>query len=223
MDSLQFEIARFLAQKAAQKQRTTYQQVGEAVGWNHPNGRGLGAHLEVILHYLAERRLPPLTTILVRKGERYPHEDAIAYIRVVLGEIDIETCQQEVFDFDWRGVPELLPEATTLPDGREVWLTSLWGFDPTNWGCIGFADEGKRNRFLNQSKPGVLVAIYVTKGKGPDEMRGRVVGVLELSHEAGHAKNYISGDRWRKKELDPDSKGKMASCRKGDARLEHRA
>ncbi len=29
-----------------------------------------------------------------------------------------------------------------------------------------------------------------------------------LSHEAGHAQNYISGDRWREKELDPDSKGK---------------
>lgn len=39
-------------------------------------------------------------------------------------------------------------------------------------------------------------------------MRGKVVGVLEISHEAGDAKNYISGDRWREKELDPASKGK---------------
>lgn len=209
MDSLQFEIARFLAHKAALRQRTTYQQVGEAVGWNHPNGRGLGAHLEVILHYLAEKNLPPLTTILVRKGERHPHEDAMAYIRDVLGDIDIEAVQQEVFDFDWNSVPELQPENTTgLPDGREVWLTSFWGFDPSQWGCIGFADEAKRTRFLSQSKPGVLVAIYVTKGKGPEDMRGKVVGVLELSHEAGHAQNYISGDRWREKELDPASKGK---------------
>lgn len=208
MDSLQFEIACFLAQKAAMRQRTTYQQVGEAVGWNHPNGRGLGAHLEVILHYLADKGLPPLTTILVRKGERHPHEDAMAYIREVLGDIDIELIQQEVFDFDWSLVPELLSQATKLPDGREVWLTSFWGFDPSKWGCIGFADESKRSRFLSQSKPGVLVAIYVTKGKGPEDMRGKVVGVLELSSEAGHAQNYISGDRWREKELDPDSKGK---------------
>lgn len=208
MDSPQFEIAQFLAHKAALRQRTTYQQVGEAVGWNHPNGRGLGAHLEVILHYLAENKLPPLTTILVRKGERHPHEDAMAYIRNVLGEIDIESAQQEVFNFDWSSVPELLPESTKLPDGREVWLTSFWGFDPSKWGCIGFADEAKRNRFLSQSKSGVLVAIYVTKGKGPEEMRGKVVGVLELSHEAGHAQNYISGDRWREKELNPKSKGK---------------
>ena len=133
----------------------------------------------------------------------------MAYIREVLGDTDIELIQQEVFDFDWSLVPELLPEATKLPDGREVWLTSFWGFDPSKWGCIGFADESKRSRFLSQSKPGVLVAIYVTKGKGPEDMRGKVVGVLELSNEAGHAQNYISGDRWRdQKELDPDSKGK---------------
>ncbi|MFG6598773.1 MULTISPECIES: hypothetical protein [unclassified Sulfitobacter] len=208
MDSLQFEIARFLAQKARLRQRTTYQQVGEAVGWNHPNGRGLGAHLEVVLHYLSDNNLPPLTTILVREGERHPHEDAMAYIREVLGDIDVEQAQQEVFDFDWSRVPELLPEPTALPDGREVWLTSFWGFDPSKWGCIGFADEGKRNRFISQSKPDSLVAVYVTKGKGPEEMRGKVVGVLELSHEIGHAQNYISGDRWREKELDPNSKGK---------------
>jgi len=208
LDSLQFEITRFLAAKAALKQRTTYQQVGEAVGWNHPNGRGLGTHLEVILHYLAEKKLPPLTTVLVRKGERYPHEDAMEYIRNVLGNIDIESTQQEVFAFDWASVPELQPDPTKLPDGREVWLTSFWGFDPSQWGCIGFADEAKRTRFLTQSRPGSLVAIYVTKGKGPEEMRGKVVGVLELSHEIGHAQNYISGDRWRKKELDPASKGK---------------
>ncbi|WP_283176140.1 hypothetical protein [Gemmobacter sp. 24YEA27] len=208
MDSLQFEIARFLASKAALGQRTTYQEVGEAVGWNHPNGRGLGAHLEVILLYLAEKKLPPLTTVLVRKGERHPHEDAMEYIRKVLGDIDIEAAQQGVFAFDWASVPELQSDPTKFPDGREVWLTSFWGFNPSQWGCIGFADEAKRNRFLTQSRPGTLVAIYVTKGKGPEDMRGKVVGVLELSHEAGHAQNYISGDRWREKELDPTSQGK---------------
>jgi len=208
MNSFQYEIARFLASKALQGRRTTYQQVGEAVGWSHPTGRGLGSNLEIILRYLANEGLPPLTTILVRKGERYPADDAMAYIRNVLGEIDIEAAQQSVFAFDWSSVPELRPDTGYLPDAREVWLTSFWGFDPADWGCIGFADEAKRSRFLSQSKPGSLVAIYVTKGKGPEDMRGKVVGVLEVSHEAGHAQNYISGDRWREKELDPASKGK---------------
>ena len=52
------------------------------------------------------------------------------------------------------------------------------------------------------------MAIYVTKGKGPEEMRGKVVGILEVSHNAGHARDFISGDRWAEKESDPDSRGK---------------
>ena len=208
MDALQFEIARALAGKAARGSRVTYQQVGEAVGWSHPTGRGLGANLEVILHYLHEKGLPPLTTILVKKGERHPAEDAMAYIRGALGEIDIDVAQAQVFSFDWTAVPELAPPLDRFPDGRDVWLTSFWGFDPDDWGCIGFADENKRTRYLRSSKPGALVAIYVTKGKGPDAMRGKVVGVLEISHEIGHAKEFISGDRWAEKERDPESRGK---------------
>jgi hypothetical protein len=105
-------------------------------------------------------------------------------------------------------VPDLAPNQDELLDGRDVWLTSFWGFDPASWGCIGFADEGKRSRYLSQSKSGSLVAIYVTKNKGPHEMRGKVVGVLEMSHQVGHAREFISGDRWAKKEADPDSRGK---------------
>lgn len=208
MDELQLSIFRFLAEKALRKKRTTYQQVAEAVGWNHPTGRGLGRNLEVVLRELADRGLPALTTILVKKGERYPAEDAMVYIRGVLGAIDIETAQKEVFAFDWGSVPELGLTSDVLPDGRQVWLTSFWGFDPASWGCIGFADEARRSRYLKGSKPGALVAIYVTKGKGPDDVRGKVVGVLEISHEKGHAQEFMSGDTWAQKENDPDSRGK---------------
>src|SRR5437879_10834310 len=109
MDGFQLEIARFLAAKAMRQSRVTYQQVGEAVGWGHQYGRGLGAHLEVILHDLADRGLPPLTTILVKKGTRYPADEAMAYIKGALGDIDIEVAQQQAFAFDWTTVPELAP------------------------------------------------------------------------------------------------------------------
>jgi hypothetical protein len=208
MDALQLEIARFLAAKAAQRTRATYQQAGEAIGWNHPTGRGLGRHLEVILQYLRDQGLPPLTTILVKKGERYPAEDAMTYIRGALGNIDIEAAQQHVFSFDWSSVQELAPDRARLPNGRDVWLTSFWGFNPEDWGCVGFADEAKRSRYLRLSQPGALTAIYVTKGKGPEHMRGKVVGVLEVSHDTGHAKDFIGGDRWAEKENDPESRGK---------------
>lgn len=208
MDSLQTEIARFLAEKAMRQTRVTYQQVGEAVGWNHPTGRGLGKNLEVILHALHDRGLPPLTTILVKRGERHPAPDAMAYIRGALGNIDIEAAQREVFAFDWRSAADLAPHTDRIPRGRDLWLTSFWGFDPAGWGCIGFADEAKRNRYLRLSTPTTLMAIYVTKSRGPLEMRGKVVGVLEISHNTGPASHFIAGDRWAEKERDPASRGK---------------
>ncbi|TAW11128.1 hypothetical protein [Rhizobium ruizarguesonis] len=208
MNAFQIEIARVLVRKALRKQRVTYQQVGEAVGWAHPTGRGLGPHLEVVLHYLADKGLPALTTIVVKKGHRHPAADAMVYIRSALGNIDIEATQQEVFSFDWRSVPEMAANDDQLPADRGAWLTSFWGFDPASWGCIGFADEWRRNAYLKNSKPGGLVAIYVTKNKGPKEMRGKVIGVLEIGHDAGHAKDFISGEHWAAKELDSASKGK---------------
>jgi hypothetical protein len=208
MNALQLEIAKFLAGKARRGSRATYQQVGEAVGWGHPTGRGLGSHLAVILHELAERNLPALTSILVPKGQRHPSEDAMAYIRTVVGDFDAETLQRHVFEFDWSAVPDLGPAIEKLPDGRNVWLTSFWGFSPDKWGCIGFSDEQKRNRFVSKTKPGALVAIYVTKNKGDLDKRGKVIGVMEVSHQAGHAREFISGDQWAKKEADPESRGK---------------
>lgn len=208
MDALQTEIARVLAARAMSGRRATYQQVGEIVGWAHPTGRGLGRHLEVVLQELADRGLPPLTTILVPKGQTRPSEDAMVWIRGVLGDINIEAAQRSVFDFDWSTVPDLAPATDALPVARPVWLTSFWGFDPARWGCIGFADEARRIRFLRGSQPGVLVAIYVTKGRGPEDMRGQVVGILEISHETGHASAFLSGDRWAQKENDPEARGK---------------
>lgn len=210
MDDLQLEIARFLAMKAAQGRRATYQRVGEAVGWGHPYGRGLGKHLKAILQELAERGLPPLTAILVRKGERHPEPGALAYIREVVGDTHIDVLQQNVFAYDWTTVPDLAPKPDSLPDDRAVWLTSFWGFDPDQWGCIGFTEEHRRKRFLSKTKPGVLVAIYVTKNRGDAAARGKVVGVVEVSHEARHAKDFISGDAWAKKEADPNSRGKWS-------------
>jgi hypothetical protein len=55
--------------------------VGDAVGWDHPTGRGLGKNLEVVLRALHDRGLPPLTKILVKRGERHPRPDAMGELR----------------------------------------------------------------------------------------------------------------------------------------------
>lgn len=106
MEPFQFEIARFLASKAKQRQRTTYQELAAAVGWAHPTGRGLGKNLYAVLHYMHDMKLPPLTTILVRKGHRYPDNDALGYIHEVIGDIEIADAQEEVFAYDWSSVPD---------------------------------------------------------------------------------------------------------------------
>jgi hypothetical protein len=208
LDPLQLEIARFLAGKAKRHTRATYQQVGEAVRWPHPTGRGLGRNLYAILHSMRDKGHPPLTAILVKKGEKHPPSNVIAEVRKNYTYRDIDEAQDSVFAFDWSSVAELGVDDGSIPTGREVWLTSFWGFDPRDWGCIGFADEARRARYLRLSKPGALVAIYVTKGRGPEEMRGKVVGILEVSHQTGHASEFISGDRWAEKENDPEYKGK---------------
>jgi len=208
MDELQWQIAKYLARKASTRTRTTYQQVGEEIGWSHPTGRGLGDHLYEILHYCKNHNLPPLTTILVKKGEEVPASDAMAYIREALGDIDVPAAQQTVFNFDWGAAPGFTDINQETQGGQSAWLTSFWGFDPVNWGCIGFADEWRRSRFLSQARDGTLVAIYVTKGKGPENMRGKVVGVLQVSHETGLANEFISGDAWARKQADPEAKGK---------------
>lgn len=187
MNELQFQIARFLAYKAQQEKRTTYQEVGEAIGWNHPTGRGLGNNLEVILRFLKDRGLPPLTTILVKKGERYPAEDAMEYIRNVLGDVDIETTQESVLAFDWKRIPELQSDVMKLPGGQKVWRTSfgdspmgqdgvqqnvfLLKFDGTLDGPAGISRPQElrdwAGRILHMPWNGPRASSYCDKSPGP--------------------------------------------------------
>lgn len=209
MNKIEWQITRFLAQKAQQHTRTTYQEVAQEIGWAHPTGRGLGNSLYEILKHCKGDNLPPLTTILVKKGERVPAPDAMAYITEVLGNIDVNAAQTDVFKFDWGAIPGFVDGDEDRQDGH-AWLTSFWGFDPANWGCLGFAEEWRRTQFLKKSRDGALVAIYVTKGKGPENMRGKVVGILQMSREIGDAHEFISGEAWARKQSDPESKGKWS-------------
>jgi hypothetical protein len=211
LEGVSSDVARFLASKAQSGKRTTYKEVAEAIGWGNPKGRGLGNHLEKILHHCKDHGLPPLTTILVPTGERYPGPDAMQYITAALGKIDLDQAQKSVFAFDWGTNPEFsAPSPTTLP-GRDFWLTSFWGFDPEIWGYLGFANDAKRRYFLQRSRKGTLVAIYVTKSKGVEAMRGKVVGILEVSGKTGDAEEFTSADHWAEKENDPERRGKWLS------------
>jgi len=83
----------------------------------------------------------------------------------------------------------------SLPGDRNVWLTSFYGFSPENWGCINFTREGDRSNFIKESKPGDLVAIYMTgkmlHGEASVDPCGKVLGVYEINHTCGDKWKYI--------------------------------
>jgi len=208
MDEWSYAVARSLVQSATLGKRTNYPEVAAQIGWEHPQGRGMGKVLDQILHYCSEMGYPPLTTILVKKGTFLPPSDAIEQIQSVIGKLDMKDAQEKVFAFDWNKVSEFRAETKQLPFQREFWLTSFWGYSPETWGCIGFDDNAKRQQFINRTKPGALIAIYITKNKGPVHMRGFLVGIYEVSHQRGHVRDFISGDQWARKQADPETKGK---------------
>jgi hypothetical protein len=206
-------IAHYLANRAGKKLRATYPMVAEEIGWSHPTGRGLTKYLYEILHHCKDHELPPLTTILVKKGTRYPPEDAMVYIRAALGDVDLEMAQREVFEFDWSDVFEE-PERHGLIDYEVersgIWLTSFWGWSPNDWGCLSFSREWMRDRFIQHTEPGVIVAIYVAGSRqSPAKLRNRLVGFYEVTHEIGHLYDFISASRRTEHESDPERRHKF--------------
>lgn len=101
----------------------------------------------------------------------------------------------------------MLPIDAIERDPPNVWLTSFYGFDPGNWGYLGFSVDAQRNGFLKRTEPGVLVVVYAS-GKAPKDMLGRVVGVLQCSHRVNNAKAFMSPVAWETKQKDPDRAGR---------------
>lgn len=94
------------------------------------------------------------------------------------------------------------------PVGHQIWLTSFWGFEPATWGGIGFASAERRQTFLDNAPSGTIVAIYVTKQKGPKEQRGKLVGFLETTHEKADMQSLTSPEVWAQAQLEAASSKK---------------
>ena len=101
----------------------------------------------------------------------------------------------------------MFPMEAMKSDPPNVWLTSFYGFQPDEWGFVGFADPGRRNRFLEGTKPGVLVVIYAAGKAAKDEL-GKVIGLLQCSHQTGPAQSFMSPAKWQLKDKDPVTKVK---------------
>lgn len=88
-------------------------------------------------------------------------------------------------------------------DPPNVWLTSLYGFDPEDWGMLGFTKSSDRDNFIQNTKPGVLVAIYIANSESRN-----IVGIQQCSHEIDDASVFQSPSARVQKANDVEKKRK---------------
>lgn len=78
-------------------------------------------------------------------------------------------------------------------DKTSAYITSFWGWRPETWGCVGFGAEGRRETFLRETTDPFIMVVFVTESSPtPDqkELRGKVVGFYEVSHETGAREEF---------------------------------
>lgn len=202
-------IASFLTERAQRKILTTYPDVAQATGFGSKTGQGLGKYLWEIVDICVRNGLPLLTMIVVVKGTRNPKPKALEDAAIHMIGKTIDQVQREVFAFDWSTVSDFSSPEVELPLGKPVWLTSFWGFAPESWGCIGFTNEHMRKTFLRSTKgETALVYIYVTKTKGPKNMRGKVVGFYEITRQIGFIESFVAADILAKSQVEAGERGK---------------
>lgn len=100
------------------------------------------------------------------------------------------------------------PYEAITADPPNVWLTSFYGFNPAQWGYLGFSTKGQRDHFLKNTQPGVLVVIYGHKSKAPGAQQGQVIGIQQVSHRVNSAQAFMDPAVWAAKEADAETRGK---------------
>lgn len=92
----------------------------------------------------------------------------------------------------------LLPYTELEKNPVNVWLTSFYGFDPEEWGGLGFSNDEMRQKFIDSTEAGVLVVIYNSNKYSPQWKK--VIGILQCSHKTGHIRNFMSPSSWKEKQ-----------------------
>ena len=84
-----------------------------------------------------------------------------------------------------------------LEDYNHAHITSFWGFDPKTWGCVSFHDEGRRDRYIREETDPFVMAVYVTDTDEAEDkdIRGKLAGFYELSHEKGLRDALVSPEK----------------------------
>ncbi len=68
---------------------------------------------------------------------------------------------------------------------------SEWDFKPDEWAGIGFCTKEMQDRICHKGR---IVAIYITRDRGPEAWRGMVVGFVELSGKKGDISRFVGAE-----------------------------
>lgn len=106
---------------------------------------------------------------------------------------------------DGRGGNAMLdPMAAIRSEPSQVFLKSLYGFNPESWGFLGYTKQTTRDWFLRESKPGALVVIAGTAQANDPRESLRVLGLQQQSHIVGTKWDFLSPERHDAERRDPD-------------------
>lgn len=104
----------------------------------------------------------------------------------------------------------MTPQEAVAASPPNVWLTSFYGFDPELWGFLGFSKDGQRKHFVKETMPGALVVIYGHKSKASVEQRGKVIGILQVSHRVNSARAFMHPAEWVNKQEEEKGRWDLA-------------
>lgn len=75
----------------------------------------------------------------------------------------------------------------------KIFITRVWGFDPSTWPVITFGLEGNRDNLLRDSAPGDrIVFVGTLREPTAESLRGRILGMAEIGRRAVNTLDVIS-------------------------------
>jgi len=83
---------------------------------------------------------------------------------------------------------------------RKIWITGMWGFDPSRWGFLGFTEPGAREQFLQEYEPSDLVLVVGQNSEMAAEADvGRLLGFLRITKEKIFDYERMPADEYERK------------------------
>lgn len=81
-----------------------------------------------------------------------------------------------------------------------IFATLAYGFDPEQWGALGFSNEGVRDKLAAalRSGPGLVLTMGTAEQPTPDPLQGRLLALHELGTRALATAELVEPAHWRR-------------------------